>query len=37
MVEHSDAWYDYKRNDPNAENPFVDPRDRKEQKELYLE
>ena len=28
MVEHSDAWYDYKRNDPNAENPFVDPRDR---------
>ena len=28
MVEHSDAWYDYKRNDPNAKNPFVDPRDR---------
>jgi hypothetical protein len=28
MIEHSDAWYDYKRNDPNAENPFVDPRDR---------
>ena len=28
MVEHSDASYDYKRNDPNAENPFVDPRDR---------
>ena len=28
MVEHSDAWYDYNRNDPNAKNPFVDPRDR---------
>ena len=28
MVEHSDAWYDYKRNDPNAENPFTDPKDR---------
>ena len=28
MVEHSDAWYDYKRNDPNAKNPFVDPKDR---------
>ena len=27
-VEHSDAWYDYKRNDPNAENPFTDPEDR---------
>ena len=26
--EHSDAWYDYKRNDPNAENPFTDPVDR---------
>jgi len=26
--EHSDAWYDYKRNDPNAENPFTDPADR---------
>ena len=25
--EHSDAWYDYKRNDPNAENPFTDPED----------
>ena len=22
--EHSDAWYDYKRNDPDAENPFTD-------------
>ena len=28
MIEHSDAWYDYKRNDPNAENPFTDPKDR---------
>ena len=27
-VEHSDAYYDYKRNDPNAENPFTDPKDR---------
>ena len=26
-VEHSDAYYDYKRNDPNAENPFTDPAD----------
>ena len=23
-IEHSDAWYDYKRNDPDAENPFTD-------------
>ena len=28
-VEHSDAYYDYKRNDPDAENPFTDPKDRK--------
>ena len=27
-VEHSDAWYDYKRNDPDRENPFTDPVDR---------
>ena len=27
-IEHSDAYYDYKRNDPNAENPFTDPADR---------
>ena len=27
-IEHSDAWYDYKRNDPNRENPFTDPEDR---------
>ena len=27
-VEHSDAYYDYKRNDPDAQNPFTDPKDR---------
>ena len=27
-VEHSDAYYDYTRNDSNAENPFTDPKDR---------
>jgi len=27
-VKHSDAYYDYTRNDPNAENPFTDPVDR---------
>ncbi len=27
-IEHSTSWYDYKRNDPNAENPFTDPKDR---------
>ena len=27
-VEHSDAYYDYKRDDPDAENPFTDPKDR---------
>ena len=26
-IEHSDAWYDYTRNDPNRENPFTDPVD----------
>ena len=26
--EHSDAWYDYTRNDPDRENPFTDPEDR---------
>ena len=26
--EHSDYYYDYTRNDPNAENPFTDPVDR---------
>ena len=28
MIEHSDSYYDYKRNDPNRENPFTDPKDR---------
>ena len=28
MVEHSDAYYDYNRNDHNRENPFTDPKDR---------
>jgi len=27
-VEHSDYYYDYKRNDPNRKNPFTDPADR---------
>ena len=27
-IEHSDAYYDYKRNDPDIENPFTDPKDR---------
>ena len=27
-VDHSDAYYDYTRNDPNAKNPFTDPADR---------
>jgi len=26
--KHSDAWYDYTRNDPDRENPFTDPKDR---------
>ena len=26
-VEHSDAYYDYTRNDPDAENPFTKPKD----------
>ena len=28
MIEHSDSYYDYKRNYPNRENPFTDPKDR---------
>ena len=27
-IEHSDSWYDYKRNDPDRENPFTNPKDR---------
>ena len=23
-IEHSSAWYDYNRNDPDRENPFTD-------------
>jgi len=28
-IPHSDYYYDYTRNDPNRENPFTDPVDRK--------
>ena len=27
-IQHSDAWYDYTRNDPDRENPFTDSKDR---------
>ena len=27
-TEHSDYYYDYNRNDPNAKNPFTDPKDK---------
>ena len=27
-IPHSDSYYDYTRNDPNAENPFTDPVER---------
>ena len=27
-IPHSDAYYDYTRNDPNAKNPFTNPKDR---------
>ena len=27
-VKHSDYYYDYTRNNPNAKNPFTDPKDR---------
>jgi hypothetical protein len=27
-IQHSDSWYDYKRNDPDRKNPFTDPKDR---------
>ena len=27
-VEHSDYYYDYTRNDPTRDNPFIDPEDR---------
>ena len=28
QLEHSDAYYDYNRNDPDRKNPFTDPKDR---------
>ena len=36
-VEHSDYYYDYKRNDPDAENPFTDPKDRKRADEVVAD
>ena len=33
-VKHSDYYYDYTRNDPNAKNPFTDPKDRERAKNL---
>ena len=33
--KHSTSWYDYKRNDPNRENPFTDPEDKKKADDLY--
>ena len=36
-VEHSDYYYDYKRNDPNAKNPFTDPKDRERAENLDLD
>ena len=35
--EHSDYYYDYKRNDPDAENPFTDPKDRKRADEVVAD
>jgi len=36
-IEHSDYWYDYTRNDPDAENPFTDPKDRKKAEEVVAD
>ena len=33
-IEHSDYYYDYTRNDPNAKNPFTDPKDRERAENL---
>ena len=33
-IEHSKYWYDYTRNDPNAKNPFTDPKDRERAESL---
>ena len=35
--EHSEYYYDYKRNDPDAENPFTDPKDRKRADEVVAD
>ena len=36
-TEHSDYYYDYTRNNPNAKNPFTDPKDRERAENLYLD
>ena len=36
-IEHSDYYYDYTRNDPNAKNPFTDPKDRERAENLDLD
>ena len=32
--EHSDMWYDYNRNDDDATNPFIDPKDHERAEEV---
>ena len=36
-TEHSDDYYDYTRNNPNAKNPFTDPKDRERAENLDLD
>ena len=36
-TEHSDYYYDYTRNNPNAKNPFTDPKDRERAENLDLD
>ena len=36
-IEHSDYYYDYTRNDPNAKNLFTDPKDRERAENLDLD
>ena len=36
-VEHSDYYYDYTRNNPNAKNPFTNPKDRERAENLDLD
>jgi len=36
-IEHSDYYYDYTRNNPNAKNPFTDPKDRERAENLDLD